>query len=373
MRKALIGCLQLMVLAFGLSSIAQAKDPSGFYISPGVGVMSFDHGRDQESRHTQNYAVGYQYKGPFAVELNYLNGHTEHDDSGVDISYDHWSIGGRYSLNKRNQLTPYLALGVGEESQAFSGSKHRALSLNYGGGLKYTMTDQLAFRADVRAYHKPGLDDGHDVGLTLAFDYLLGGVKNKGPSKQASVSKSDNHSSASSHSSSVLPVNNENQNSQIVLDNDNDGVIDRLDHCLNTLSGAKVNKQGCDSVFQKSAAIKLRLEFDHDSAQIRPADQSRIAKFGQYLLKYPNAVALIVGHTDSSGQEAYNQALSESRANNLGRILIEQHGVNSNSVKVMGYGEDRPLAENTSPDGRQKNRRVTAIVNSRTTQSNSKK
>ncbi len=77
---------------------------------------------------------------------------------------------------------------------------------------------------------------------------------------------------------------------------------------------------------------------------------------------------MISGHTDSKGSEEYNQKLSEKRAESVKKWLIENAGVNPKIIEISGYGESRPVAPNTNPDGsdnpegRQKNRRVEIVI-----------
>jgi OOP family OmpA-OmpF porin len=65
----------------------------------------------------------------------------------------------------------------------------------------------------------------------------------------------------------------------------------------------------------------------------------------------------IAGHTDDVGSEAYNQKLSENRAQSVATYIIE-HGIDTSRLNAVGYGESRPIAFNSDEEGRQKNRRV---------------
>jgi outer membrane protein OmpA-like peptidoglycan-associated protein len=65
----------------------------------------------------------------------------------------------------------------------------------------------------------------------------------------------------------------------------------------------------------------------------------------------------VEGHTDSDGSDTYNQQLSLNRATSVGTYL-QSHGVNGQRIVTFGAGEARPIASNTTPDGKQQNRRV---------------
>jgi OOP family OmpA-OmpF porin len=72
---------------------------------------------------------------------------------------------------------------------------------------------------------------------------------------------------------------------------------------------------------------------------------------------HPNATFEVAGHTDAVGNDAYNQSLSQRRANNVRAYLVQQ-GVNEASMTAVGYGESQPVADNGTAAGRAENRRV---------------
>ena len=103
------------------------------------------------------------------------------------------------------------------------------------------------------------------------------------------------------------------------------------------------------------------LLFDVDSAAVRPDLQRDLRTVADSLRKYPRTVVEVVGHTDSTGSDAYNQDLSERRARSVASILISQ-GVPSNRVSAYGLGKRQPIASNATAAGRQQNRRVEIII-----------
>lgn len=106
--------------------------------------------------------------------------------------------------------------------------------------------------------------------------------------------------------------------------------------------------------------------FDFDKADLRPDALPALQKVGEVLKSYPNAPVLIEGHTDSVGNDQYNQQLSERRAASVQRALAARGA--TNPMATRGWGETKPVAPNTKPDGsdnpegRQKNRRVEIVV-----------
>ena len=103
------------------------------------------------------------------------------------------------------------------------------------------------------------------------------------------------------------------------------------------------------------------LLFDFDSDRVKAEAASNLRNLSSSLDKYPGTDLLIVGHTDSKGEDAYNQALSERRARATADYLASQ-GVERNRLRTSGRGELEPVADNGSADGQQKNRRVEVAI-----------
>jgi outer membrane protein OmpA-like peptidoglycan-associated protein len=86
-----------------------------------------------------------------------------------------------------------------------------------------------------------------------------------------------------------------------------------------------------------------------------------VRRIAQYLNEFPDRPIEVAGHTDSVGSAAFNQQLSEQRAQDVASLL-EANGVDSSRIKVKGYGEWKPIAPNANVAGRQQNRRVEIIL-----------
>lgn len=102
--------------------------------------------------------------------------------------------------------------------------------------------------------------------------------------------------------------------------------------------------------------------FDFDKADIRPDAATALAQLATIIAAYPNGRVELFGHTDSKGDDAYNQRLSERRAQSVASWLASKHGVDPARMTTRGLGETKPVADNSTDEGRQKNRRVEAIV-----------
>jgi len=99
------------------------------------------------------------------------------------------------------------------------------------------------------------------------------------------------------------------------------------------------------------------LLFAVDSANLRPDLQQDLRVIATNLVNYPRSDVIVVGHTDNTGAAAYNQSLSERRAQSVAQVLRSQ-GVASNRIQTIGRGLTQPIATNATPEGRRQNRRV---------------
>ncbi len=101
--------------------------------------------------------------------------------------------------------------------------------------------------------------------------------------------------------------------------------------------------------------------FATNSFTVRPGLNNDMAALANSLQRYPQSTIQIVGHTDSDGDAAYNQQLSEQRANAVAGVLLNQ-GVPSSRVRAFGRGESQPIASNFTPEGKAQNRRVEIVI-----------
>jgi len=101
--------------------------------------------------------------------------------------------------------------------------------------------------------------------------------------------------------------------------------------------------------------------FELDKSDLKPGAERTLEKVAIFLAEYSNRSVLVEGFTDSLGAADYNQKLSEKRAESVVAEL-EKLGISSSRLSAKGYGEDYPVASNSSNAGRQQNRRVELII-----------
>ncbi|BCT93956.1 cell envelope biogenesis protein OmpA [Lysobacter helvus] len=118
-------------------------------------------------------------------------------------------------------------------------------------------------------------------------------------------------------------------------------------------TGVEVVRQGDNITLNMPSGIT----FGFDSASVQPQFQPVLDNVAQTLVQYNQTVVEIAGHTDSVGTDAYNQGLSQRRANSVAAYL-GGHGVMQQRMITVGAGESRPIASNDTESGRAQNRRV---------------
>ncbi len=147
-------------------------------------------------------------------------------------------------------------------------------------------------------------------------------------------------------------------------DSDKDGVADKDDECPE-VAGLASNK-GCPEVTAavlESVKVEAKsIYFNSGKSTFRSEDVPvKIESISTLLKQYPTAKFSIEGHTDSDGSDAFNQKLSQERADVVKNALIER-GMKAENLNAVGYGESRPVAPNTTAAGKAKNRRTEVVL-----------
>ena len=106
--------------------------------------------------------------------------------------------------------------------------------------------------------------------------------------------------------------------------------------------------------------VALYINFDFDKADIKPDSKPIIDQIVKLLKNNPSLNITVEGHTDNVGTPAYNTRLSDARARSVVSALTAE-GIEARRLKAMGYGQDKPIADNSTDDGKARNRRVELV------------
>ena len=157
------------------------------------------------------------------------------------------------------------------------------------------------------------------------------------------------------------------QESSQVADPSKNKILDlvfRVDDLGGKVQDLKVKETGQEIRIELAADVL----FDFDKADLRPVAQTTLHQAAGIIQDKAKGVVRIEGHTDSKGNDAYNQKLSERRAASVKAWFTDKEGLGSVQFTTQGFGAKKPVAANTKPDGsddpdgRQKNRRVEIVL-----------
>jgi len=123
-------------------------------------------------------------------------------------------------------------------------------------------------------------------------------------------------------------------------------------------------KRGTDPLNAEDDVVKIGvpiilegITFDVAKTTIKAESENTLRKALKTLTTYPEISVEIAGHTDSDGSAKSNQKLSQGRADSVKDWLVRQ-GIDANRITTVGYGEDKPVGDNKTKEGKQKNRRI---------------
>jgi OOP family OmpA-OmpF porin len=471
-----------MIVSVVFSVYAENKS-GATSISLNGGYYSFEGNQDYKDNFTGGLRIGYNFTENWGTELFFYYVPSKYNLNDADNNFYFTGIEGLYHFMPENRFVPFLALGIGATHYSSDDTRlvPSKFAIDYGAGFKFFISDNIAFRADVRHVlplgdsekygHNPDfihndllatvgilftagwkekvvdsdrdgvLDDvdkcpdtplgvkvdkdgcpidsdndgvpdyldkcpGTPVGCTVdkdgcPIDSDKDGVidcRDKCPGTPAGVVVDKDGCPLDSDKDGVpdyldkcpgtpvgctvdkdgCPIDSDKDGvidcrdkcpntpegcavnkDGCPLDSDNDGVIDCRDKCPNTPAGAKVDKDGCS---REKISISLNVQFDTAKADIKGKYHNNIKRVADFMKMYPNTSAIIEGHTDTVGKEAYNIRLSKARADSVKQYLVDKFGIDASSIETIGYGPKKPVADNSTPEGKQKNRRVDAVL-----------
>lgn len=331
--------LALSAVIAALSAGASA-DNHKFEVRADAGRVFFDEAL--EDSNTWGLGFGYVLNENWTLEAVASKFDSETQTGAVDVDGTQYRLDALYNINTESLWRPYVAFGVGDQEREFNAatpSSHNDTLLNLGAGVKRSLGGNWEFRTDVRAFNS--LDEEYtDLALNAGISYLFGG--SPAPVKAAPAPEPEK-------------------------DSDGDGVLDSKDQCPETPKTHKVDAVGCSLKLTETVAIELNITFDTAKAVIKPEFDGEVSKLATFMGQYADTVVTVEGHTDSQGSDAYNQKLSQSRADAVKAALITKYGVAADRVNAIGYGEAKPVADNMNAAGREQNRRVVGQVSTKVT------
>jgi outer membrane protein OmpA-like peptidoglycan-associated protein len=150
-------------------------------------------------------------------------------------------------------------------------------------------------------------------------------------------------------------------------DNDNDGILDINDKCPNDPEDKDgfEDEDGCPEAGPEVEVKEFTLEdlkFKPDSSELVEGYYASLEKAGEQLKEHPEITVTIEGHAASTGRPDFEMSLSKERAETVKNYLVRSYGIDASRIKTVGYGSTKPIADNSTPDGRRQNRRIVYVV-----------
>lgn len=349
--------LSLLALAIITSSLARADD-LGWYGGASIGQSKakIDDGRIKDGLKADGFTTtsidddkrdmgyklfgGYQFNKNFAVEGGFFDlgkfGFTANtlpagvfsgtmkarginvDAVGILPLTEKLSALGRVGLSYAQTRDAFAGSGAVNVLSANSSIHERNANFKVGLGLQYALTESLAMRVEAERYR---LDDAvgnlGDVDLfSLGLVYRFGKTTN-----------SSTNSSISSEPNTVAPSA--------------------------STAPATQSQQYC-------SILDIQFEINQDT--IQREESEKLAVVGTFLQKYPETTAIIEGHSDNVGAPEHNIALSQNRAESVVSYLQDSFKIAPSRLSAVGYGDTRPIADNSTEEGKRQNRRINTVI-----------
>jgi OOP family OmpA-OmpF porin len=337
-----------MMACLGLTPLARAEQPQDnrWYVAPFGTFIKTGGDRHAEDGWGGGLGIGKILDQHFNIEIKGFY----QEFGSVPNPSKQWELaGGTADLQyffSRDTFAPYAVVAAGGMDTRVGGHEAASVIGEAGVGFTYEVNDNFLLRSDVRYRYNNNFnnnlgqqtDQFHDMVVNVGFVIPLG--------PKPTVAKYE----APAPMPAPAPVPDCS-----TLDDDADGVNNCVDKCPNSISGSKIDAQGCH------VSLEIRgVNFKYDSAELMPEAMSILDSVAENLIAYPEQDEIEVrGHTSSEGSTDYNMRLSQRRSQSVADYLV-QKGV-KNRLTARGYGESQPIADNSDEEGRSKNRRVELV------------
>ncbi|WP_461515867.1 OmpA family protein [Porticoccus sp.] len=305
--------MKKLAFAAGVSLVALSASvfaQEGLYLGPSLGYYYLDSERvisGHDESGVLGLNLGYRFSNDWALEAGY-----GHDVAGDDLEVA--QINAYFWLGEDNGgWRPYVVTGVSyydrDGENNLQKDEEYTWQAQAGLGLSKMLSEQLEFRGDARLAHK--VREGHgginDGSVNFALNYYF----NK----------------------PAAPIVEEPME-------------------------PRVPEMPAAAPETRTITVRLNVEFEFDKAIVRAIYGDELQAVANAMKVHDDITLVLEGHTDSKGSDNYNQSLSERRAAAVKARIIEDYGIDPSRITTEGYGESRPIADNSTDEGRERNRRV---------------
>ena len=330
--------LTACILCAGTSTAWAEHRAGTFDVTPWLGGYAIDGDLPYDNGWTAGLSMGYNFTEKWGAELSFNYVDADYDGpplitgTGIDFNDDDAAVY-LYRFDVLYHLTgilpdevvPYLAGGVGMttyDPDRKGLDSDNDFILNYGGGLKYYLTRDLALRGDLRHvidFNSQGSGNENNVLYAIGLTCEMGGKPKRAEVEPAAVPE---------------PLSPPAQE-----------------------TAATPPQPSTPPPGEQGSIVFRNILFDFDKSDIKAESYPILDEVMDYLDDHTDIKMEIQGHTDSIGTAAYNMGLSNRRAASVKKYLVDK-GIETTRLEPMGFGLTRPVAPNDSEENRAKNRRV---------------
>ncbi|ECP6257349.1 TPA: fibronectin-binding outer membrane protein CadF [Campylobacter coli] len=321
--------MKKLLLCLGLASVLLGADNNvKFEITPTLNYNYFEGNLDMDNRYAPGIRLGYHFDDFWLDQLelgleHYSDVKYTNSTLTTDITRTYLSAIKGIDLGEKFYFYGLAGGGYEDFSKGAFDNKSGGFG-HYGAGLKFRLSDSLALRLETRdqiSFHNAN----HSWVSTLGISFGFGAKREKVVAEQVKEVAIEPRVAA--------PVQSQ---------------------CpAEPREGAMLDENGCEKT------ISFEGHFGFDKVDINPAFEEKIKEIAQILDENARYDTILEGHTDNIGSRAYNQKLSERRAESVAKEL-EKFGVDKDRIQTVGYGQDKPRSSNDTKEGRADNRRVDA-------------
>lgn len=418
--KSRLGCILAATLIVSASTAFGAVKEGQFSLSPIIGGYTFDGRQHLDTVPVYGVRAGYNITKKIGFEGLFDYAKTEPNSGGGDVSM--YRYGGEllYHMWPDNKLVPYLAAGYAGLHLDGGGINTKTKgAFDYGLGAKYFLNDSFALRGDVRhiiySYGKTYNNLEYTIGAHIPFGGTAPVVQPvapppvqppppepvkvvppppPAPTANLSVSPA---TIVKSVDAATLGWTSRNADKCVIqpgigpVEPQGSRSISPTEDTAYTLTctgpgGEATSKANigvtipppkpapvqppapapvAQSAQKASAAQRfcnkpavLAVEFDTNKADIKPKYKADLERLGTFLQEFPNAKGEISGHTDNVGGKAFNEKLSQRRADSVKLYIEKNFGIATDRLTGKGFGFSKPVASNKTKQGKAKNRRI---------------
>lgn len=311
MRK--LSVVAAAILSFSASVAVTGHAGEGFYAGPTLSHYRLDKDRTRDHDSSEStlagFSLGYRFAGPLAIEAGYAAnlGGRDLDVARLDL---------QYFIDTASRWKPYLLLGVThfdrDDRADLKRGEDSTQQLGAGFGVATMLNDRWQAKLDGRFQQKisGGASGTIDLGFNLGVNYYFT------PPAPAAAPAPVEH---------AIPAE--------------------------------------EAPATRTVTVRLNVEFEFDKAVVRAIYGDELRAIAEAMKTHDDIDLLLEGHTDAIGSTDYNQGLSERRAAAVKERIVQDYGIPASRISTVGYGESRPIADNSTAEGRERNRRVVGELN----------